>query len=63
MLYNRWQNDFEVQRTFGDLPKGVTIEETTAWYEEEAKATRRLLEGMGTDYEQELAELRASVIE
>jgi RimJ/RimL family protein N-acetyltransferase len=37
--YNRWQNDFEVQRTFGDLPKGVTIEETTSWYEEEAKAT------------------------
>ena len=31
--------------------------------EEEAEATLRLLEGMGTDYEQELAELRASVIE
>jgi hydrogenase expression/formation protein HypC len=31
--------------------------------EAEAEATRRLLEGMGTDYEQELAELRASVIE
>jgi RimJ/RimL family protein N-acetyltransferase len=40
--YNRWQNDFEVQRTFGDLPKGVTIEETTAWYEEEARATSAL---------------------
>ncbi|HEY7033548.1 MAG TPA: GNAT family protein [Thermomicrobiales bacterium] len=38
-LYTRWQNDFEVQRTFGDPPKGVTIEQTTAWYEEEAKAT------------------------
>ncbi len=31
--------------------------------EEEALATRRLLEAMGEDYEQELAELRASVIE
>ncbi|HEU4803943.1 MAG TPA: HypC/HybG/HupF family hydrogenase formation chaperone [Solirubrobacterales bacterium] len=31
--------------------------------EEEAIATRRLLEGMGADYEQELAELKASVIE
>jgi hydrogenase expression/formation protein HypC len=31
--------------------------------EEEAKATRRLLEEMGAEYEQELEELRASVIE
>jgi hydrogenase expression/formation protein HypC len=31
--------------------------------EEEAMATRRLLEQMGAEYEQELAELRASVIE
>jgi hydrogenase expression/formation protein HypC len=31
--------------------------------EEEAMATRRLLEGMGADYEQELEELKASVIE
>jgi hydrogenase expression/formation protein HypC len=31
--------------------------------EEEARATLALLEGMGADYEQELAELRASVIE
>lgn len=31
--------------------------------EEEAIATRRMLEGMGDDYEQELEELRASVIE
>ena len=31
--------------------------------EDEAEATRQLLEGMGADYEQELAELRASVIE
>jgi hydrogenase expression/formation protein HypC len=31
--------------------------------EEEAEATRRLLEGMGAEYEQELEELRASVIE
>ncbi len=31
--------------------------------EEEALATRRLLEGMGEDYEQELHELRESLIE
>jgi hydrogenase expression/formation protein HypC len=31
--------------------------------EEEAEATLRLLEGMGADYELELEELRASVIE
>ena len=31
--------------------------------EEEAIATRKMLEGMGQDYEQELEELRASVIQ
>ena len=31
--------------------------------EEEALATRRLLERMGAEYEQELEELKASVIE
>jgi hydrogenase expression/formation protein HypC len=31
--------------------------------EQEAAATLRLLEGMGADYEQELEELKASVIE
>jgi hydrogenase expression/formation protein HypC len=31
--------------------------------EEEARATRALLEAMGAEYEQELAELRGSVIE
>ncbi|MBA3420385.1 MAG: HypC/HybG/HupF family hydrogenase formation chaperone [Thermoleophilaceae bacterium] len=31
--------------------------------EEEARATIELLEGMGDDYEQELEELKASVIE
>jgi hydrogenase expression/formation protein HypC len=31
--------------------------------EEEAIATRKLLEAMGADYEQELEELKASVIE
>ncbi len=31
--------------------------------EEEALATRRLLEQMGAEYEQELEELKASVIE
>ena len=31
--------------------------------EEEASATRKMLEGMGADYEAELEELKASVIE
>jgi hydrogenase expression/formation protein HypC len=31
--------------------------------EDEAMATRKLLEGMGEDYEQELEELKASMIE
>ena len=31
--------------------------------EEEATATRKMLEGMGADYEAELEELKASVIE
>ena len=31
--------------------------------EEEALATRKMLEGMGADYEAELEELKASVIE
>jgi hydrogenase expression/formation protein HypC len=31
--------------------------------EEEAMATRKMLEGMGADYEAELEELKASVIE
>jgi hydrogenase expression/formation protein HypC len=31
--------------------------------EDEARATLRLLEQMGTEYEQELEELKASVIE
>jgi hydrogenase expression/formation protein HypC len=31
--------------------------------EEEARATRELLERMGSEYEQELEELKASVIE
>ena len=31
--------------------------------EEEARATRELLEAMGAEYEQELTELRESVIE
>lgn len=31
--------------------------------EEEARSTLRMLEGMGADYEQELEELKASVIE
>ena len=31
--------------------------------EQEAIATRKMLEGMGADYEQELEELKASIIE
>ncbi len=31
--------------------------------EQEAEATRKLLEGMGADYEQELEELKASAIQ
>jgi hydrogenase expression/formation protein HypC len=31
--------------------------------EQEARATRKMLEGMGADYEQELEELKASAIE
>ena len=32
-LYTRWRNDFEVQRTFGDSPRPVTIEDRTRWFE------------------------------
>ena len=32
-LYQRWRNDFWVQRTFGDLPAPVTLEQRTKWYE------------------------------
>lgn len=32
-LYARWRNDFEVQRTFGDAPRPVTIEDRTRWFE------------------------------
>ena len=38
-LYTRWRNDFVVQRTFGDTPRPVTIEERTEWYESQATAT------------------------
>jgi RimJ/RimL family protein N-acetyltransferase len=34
-LYTKWRNDFEVQRTFGDLPAPVTIEQRTKWFEEQ----------------------------
>jgi RimJ/RimL family protein N-acetyltransferase len=36
-LIARWRNDFFVQRTFGDTPKGLTIEAITARYEDWAK--------------------------
>ncbi len=34
--YHRWRNDFEVQRTFGDEPRPVTLEERHAWFERQA---------------------------
>jgi RimJ/RimL family protein N-acetyltransferase len=37
--YNRWRNDFYVQRTFGSLPRAVSIEETTEVFEKRAKST------------------------
>ena len=35
-LIARWRNDFFVQRTFGDIPRGRTIEAITANYENAA---------------------------
>lgn len=36
-LIARWRNDFFVQRTFGDIPRGRTIEAITARYEDYSK--------------------------
>ena len=41
-LYQRWRNDFHVQRTFGDVPMGRTEEWVTAWYERQATTTDAL---------------------
>jgi diamine N-acetyltransferase len=38
-LIARWRNDFFVQRTFGDIPRGRTIEEITARYEDAARGS------------------------
>jgi RimJ/RimL family protein N-acetyltransferase len=38
-LYARWRNDFYVQRTFGNVPKSVSIEQQTAWFEGQATTT------------------------
>jgi RimJ/RimL family protein N-acetyltransferase len=35
----RWRNDFQVQRTTGDLPRPVTIEAVTASYDRRAVST------------------------
>jgi RimJ/RimL family protein N-acetyltransferase len=35
-LYLRWRNDFDVQRTFGNVPAPVTLEARTAWFDEQA---------------------------
>jgi len=40
--YNRWRNDFFLQRTFGDLPKPVTQEEGTARHEKQATTSDAL---------------------
>jgi RimJ/RimL family protein N-acetyltransferase len=37
--YYRWRNDFFVQRTTGDLPRPVTLEERLAWYEQAATSS------------------------
>lgn len=35
-LYARWRNDFYVQRTFGNLPSPVTVEQQMKRFEEQA---------------------------
>jgi len=35
-LYARWQNDFFVQRTFGNVPLPISIEQQTASFERQA---------------------------
>ena len=35
-LYLRWSNDFYLQRTFGDLPKPLTLEEREARHARQA---------------------------
>jgi RimJ/RimL family protein N-acetyltransferase len=39
-LLARWRGDFAVQRTFGDIPHGVTVEEMTALYDQWAVDTK-----------------------
>ena len=38
-LYQKWRNDFFVQRTFGDLPGPVTFERREKWFEDIAAST------------------------
>lgn len=38
-LYNRWRNDFPTQRTFGELPRAVSIDEQTDIFEKRAATT------------------------
>jgi RimJ/RimL family protein N-acetyltransferase len=38
-LYQRWTNDFYLQRTFGDLPRPVTLEEREARQAQQATTT------------------------
>jgi diamine N-acetyltransferase len=37
-VYTRWRNDFSVQRTFGDLPQPVTLDERARWFEDQQKS-------------------------
>jgi diamine N-acetyltransferase len=37
--YTRWMNDFDTDRTQGDLPGPRTAERVTAWYERRSTAT------------------------
>ena len=32
-LFQRWDNDFFAQRTQGDTPKPITLDQEQAWYE------------------------------
>lgn len=34
-LYARWRNDFHVQRTFGNRPAPITLEQQEKWFERE----------------------------
>lgn len=37
--YVRWRNDFNVQRTFGDPPRPVTVEQRVGWFESQESSS------------------------